>query len=79
MDLILHVIHFCLLLKEREYFLKFLISPCLETRRVVENELWVTLEGKLVMHVMDSSLRHQSQRPDQRNEQARTFDVGIIC
>ena len=67
MDLILYFLRFCLLLYEREYVLKFLLAPCLETRRVVEDELWVALEGELIIHIMDPSLRHQSQRPDQRN------------
>ena len=79
MDLILYISRFCLVLKEREYFMKFLIAPCLETGRVVENELWVILEGELVINIMDPSLRHQSQRPDQRNGEDRTFDVGVIC
>jgi len=64
MDLVLCFICFCLLLYEREYILKFLLTSCLETRRVVEDELWVALEGKLIMDIMDPSLRHQSQRPD---------------
>jgi hypothetical protein len=33
----------------------------------VEDELWVALEGELVIHIMDPSLRQQSQRPDERN------------
>ena len=64
MDLVLYFIHFHLLLYEREYVLKFLLTSCLETRRVMEDELWVALEGKLIMDIMDPSLRHQSQRPD---------------
>ena len=79
MDLILYIIRFCLVLKEREYFLKFLIAPCLETGRVVENELRVTLKGELIIDIMDPSLRHQGQRPDQRNGEDGTFDVGLIC
>jgi len=69
MDLILYVIRFSLLLYEREYVLKFLLAPCLKTRRVVEDELWVALEGELIIHIMDPSLQHKSQRPDQRNAQ----------
>lgn len=64
MDLILYFSRFCLLLYEREYVLKFLLASCLETRRVVEDELWVALEGKLITDIMDPSLRHQSQCPD---------------
>ncbi len=69
MDLVLYVIRFCLLLYEREYVLNFLLAPCLETRRVVKDELWVVLEQELIMHIMNPSLRHQSQRPGERNAQ----------
>jgi len=69
MDLILYVIRFCLLPYEREHVPKFLLAPCLETRRVMEDELWVALEGELIIHIVDPSLRHQSQRPDQRTAQ----------
>ena len=64
MDLVLYISRFCLLQYEREYVLKFLLPSCLETRRVVEDELRVALEGKLITDIMDPSLRHQSQRPD---------------
>jgi hypothetical protein len=64
MDLVLYFSHFCLLHYEREYVLKFLLAFCLETRRVVEDELWVTFEGKLLMDIMDPLLQHQSQQPD---------------
>jgi hypothetical protein len=64
MDLVLYFSSFRFLLYEREYVLKFLLASCLETRRVVEDELWVALEGKLIMDIMDPSLRHQNQRPD---------------
>jgi len=64
MDLVLYFSCFRLLLDEREYVLKFLLPSCLETRRVVEDELWIAVEGKLITDIMDPSLRHQSQRPD---------------
>jgi hypothetical protein len=64
MELVHYVIHFRLLLYEREYVPKFLLASCLETRRVVEDELWVAFEGKLITDIMDPSLRDQSQRPD---------------
>jgi len=67
MDLIHYILRLCLLLQERQYVLKFLHAPCLETRRVVEDELWVAPEGELVIHVVNPSLRQQSQRPYQRN------------
>ena len=77
MDLILYFIRFCLLLYEREYVLKFLLAPCLETRRVVEDELWVALEGELIIHIMDPPLQHQSQRLDQRNvERSTSWHLG---
>jgi hypothetical protein len=64
MDLVLYVIHFRLLLYEREYVPKFLLASCLKSRRVVEDEPSVAFEGKLIMDIMDPSLRHQSQHPD---------------
>jgi hypothetical protein len=64
MDLVLYFSCFCLLQYEREYVLKFLLASCLETRRVVEDKLWVALEGKLITDIMDPSLCHQSQRSD---------------
>ena len=64
MDLVHYIIHFRLLLYEREYILKFLLTSCLKTRRVMEDELRVALEGKLITDIMDPSLRHQNQRPD---------------
>jgi hypothetical protein len=64
MDLVLHISRFCLLQYEREYVLKFLLASCLETRGVMEDELWVALEGKLITDIMDPTLRLQSQRPD---------------
>ena len=64
MDLVLDFIRFRLLLYESEYILEFLLASRLKTRRVVEDELSVALEGKLLADIMDPSLRHQSQRPD---------------
>jgi len=60
MDLVLYFSRFHLLLYKRHYILKFLLASCLETRRVVEDELWVSLEGKLNMDVMDPSLASKS-------------------
>jgi len=60
MDLVLYFFHFCLLLYKRQYILKFLLSSCFETRRVVEGELWIALEGKFNMDVMDPSLASKS-------------------
>jgi len=48
-------------LYEREYFMKFLLASRLKTRGVVEDELWVALEGKLNTDIMDSPLRDESQ------------------
>jgi len=64
MDLVLYISCFRLVLYEKEYILKFLLPSCLKTRRVMEDKLWVALERKLIMDIMDPSLRHQSQRPD---------------
>ena len=66
-DLILYFLRLHLLLQERQYVLKFLHAPCLETRRVVEDKLRVAPEGELVIYIMNPSLQQQSQRPDQRN------------
>ena len=67
MDLVLYIIRPRLLLYERVYVVKFLLASCLKTRRVMEDELWVTLEGKLLADIMDPSLQNQSQRPGERN------------
>jgi len=64
MDLVLYFIRFRLLLYERQYIPKFLLPSCLETRRVVEDKLWVALEWKLIMDIVDPSLQHQSQGLD---------------
>ena len=56
MDLVLYFFRLPLLLYERQYILKFLLASSLETRRVVEDELWVALERKLNTDVMYSSL-----------------------
>ena len=67
MYLIHYFFRFCLLPQEREHVMKLLLAPCLETRRVVKDELRIALEGELFIYIMDPSLRHQSQRSDQRN------------
>jgi len=64
MDLILYFSRFCHLMYEREYIVKFLLPSCLETRRIMEDKLRVAREWKLIMDIMDPSLRHQSQWPD---------------
>ena len=64
MDLVPYFSRLRLLLYERNYVLKFLFASCFETRRVMEEELWVALEGKFFPDIMDPSLQHQSQRPD---------------
>jgi hypothetical protein len=69
MDLVLYFSRFRSLLYESEYILKFLLASCLKTRRVMKDEVWVALEGKLIMDIVDPSLRHQSQRPDSKNVQ----------
>ena len=60
MDLVLYFIRFRFFLYESKYILEFLLASCLKTRRVVEDELSVVFEGKLLMDIMDPSLRHQS-------------------
>ena len=44
MDLVFDFSRFRLLLYEREYIPKFLLPSCLETRRVMEDKLWVAPE-----------------------------------
>jgi len=44
MDLVLYLSRFCHLVYEREHIIKFLLPSCLETRRVVEDKLWVAPE-----------------------------------
>ena len=56
MDLVLYFSCFRLLLYERNYFLKFLLASCLETRRVMEDELWVALKGEGAINIMDATL-----------------------
>jgi len=63
MDLVLYFFRFRLLLYKRQYILEFLFASCLETGRVVEDELRVALEGKLIMDVMDPSLASKSTTP----------------
>ena len=58
MDLVRYFSCLRFLLYEREYVLKFLLAPRLETGRVMEDELWVALEEKLITDIMDPSLRH---------------------
>ena len=60
MDLVLYFFGFPPLLYKRQYILKFLLASCLKTRRVVEDELWVALEGKPNMDIMDPSLASKS-------------------
>ena len=35
----------------------------------MEDELWIALEGELVMDIMNPFLQNKSQWPDQRNAQ----------
>jgi len=58
MDLVRYISRLCLLLYERQYILKFLLPSCLETGRVVEDELWVAFEGKLITDIMNPSLQY---------------------
>ena len=77
MNLVLYFSRFRPLLYESEYILEFLLASCLKTRRVMKDEVRVTLEGKLIVDIMDPSLRHQSQRPDSRNVQ-RSYLRGWV-
>jgi hypothetical protein len=46
MDLIIYVPGLRALLNESHHSLQFLLAPSLESRRVVEDEIWVGLEGE---------------------------------
>jgi hypothetical protein len=56
MDLIINLPGLRALLDESHHSLKFLLSPSLESRRVMEDETWAALEGELTTNIMDSPL-----------------------
>jgi hypothetical protein len=46
MDLIINFLGLRALLNESHHSLEFLLAPSLESRRVMEDEPWVALEGE---------------------------------
>ena len=56
MKLIIYFCGLCTFFNERLDFLQLAFIPCLETRRIVENELWVAGKGEWAIDVMDPAL-----------------------
>jgi hypothetical protein len=56
MDLIPNPPSLGLVFNERHHGLEFLITASLESRRIMEDEPQVALEGELIMNIMDTSL-----------------------
>ena len=82
MDMIPYIPGLCLVLNERHHGLKFIRAPTLESRRIVEDEPWVALEGKFITNVVDSSLWHQISfmiTEIHKDHGAGTSTVGLIC
>jgi hypothetical protein len=82
MDLIPYFPDLCFVFNERHHGLEFLLSPSLESRRIMEDEPWAALEGELITNIMDPSLRRQISvmiRKNHKDHRAGTFSVGLIC
>ena len=61
MDLIINFLGLWALVNESHHRLEFLHTPRLESRRVMEDEPWVALEGECTTNVMDPRLQCWSQ------------------
>lgn len=57
MNLILNIVGFRFLLYESHDFFEFLVAAGLKPRGIMEDKLWVALEAKLDVDIMDSSLQ----------------------
>ena len=82
MDLIPYFSGLRLVFNERHHVLEFLLAPRLESRRIMEDEPWVAVEGELITNIMDPSLWHQMSvviREIHKDHRAGTFSVGLIC
>ena len=82
MDLIPYFLGLRLVLNERYHSLKFVRAPSLESRRIVEDEPWVAIEGEFITNVVDSSLWHQISfmiTEIHKDHGAGTSSVGLIC
>ena len=78
MDLIINFFGFRALLNESHHSVQFLLTPGLESRRVMEDEFRVALEGEWTTNVMDPPLQCQNQLSSRRrrNQRAGTLEVG---
>ena len=82
MDLIPYFLGLRLVLNERHHGLEFVRAPSLESRRIVEDEPWVALEGKFITNVVDPSLWHQISfmiTELHKDHRVGTSSVGLIC
>ena len=55
-QLFIWIVHFGPFLYKREHVFELLLVPGLESRRIVKNKLWVILEYKLFLNVVDAAL-----------------------
>lgn len=82
MDLIPYFPGLRLVFNERHHIHEFLLTPSLKSRRIVEDEPWIALEGELITNIMDPSLWHQISvviREIHKYHRASTLSVGLIC
>jgi hypothetical protein len=56
MNLIPNFLSLGLVFNERHHSLEFLLTASLESRRIVEDEPRIALEGELIANIMDPSL-----------------------
>ena len=56
MNLIINLLRLRLLLNEIHHSLKFLLTPRLESRRIVEDKPWIALEGECMTNIVDPPL-----------------------
>ena len=61
MDLIINFPGFRALLNESHHSVQFLLAPGLESRRVMEDEPWVALEGEFMANIVAAPLRRRNQ------------------
>ena len=61
MDLIINFLGFRALFNKSHHGLQFLLTPGLESRRVMEDEPWVALEGEFMANIVAAPLRRRNQ------------------
>ena len=79
MDLIIKFLRLRALINEMHHSLQFLLTPSLESRRVVEDELWVALEGEFMTDIVVPPLQFRNQSSGLsrcKYHPAGTFEVG---